>query len=144
MTETEVPTPVEAPPEVVDAMQSCHKPFQLWNVKREEIEYDYELQPQPKFSVGSGATLAEDEQVPWNVPRASQVLKSLMEQAEMDELMARGHADWFKHVLRDELPFGKPDPTPEEEAGKLIRWDPLSGEPPPPGVRLPPGFGPPS
>lgn len=130
---------VEVPLEIPIAMQTCRKPFQLWNVHRQELDHDYALRTQPKFVVGRGAALAEEEQVPWRIPRATQVLGSLMADAKVHAYAARAQRDWFRFTMSSELPYGRPEPTPDEEAGRVITWNPLSGEPPPPGVRRPPG-----
>jgi hypothetical protein len=98
-----------SPNDVGEALEECQKPFHLWNVERTEIdaeEQEFRLEPLSKFQVGDAAQL---DPLPVFTPAATLDLCRQVEEQKIAKFIAERERIHFRQLLREPLPFGRPD-----------------------------------
>ena len=99
---------------VLDALEQCHKPFQLWNVDRIELDEPFELEPQPELKVGQACQIPAELQARRFPQTSTQVLVKQIDYAKFQRECDRANGEEYRYLWREPLPFGKPNP-PEED-----------------------------
>ncbi len=113
--------PELAPADLEEAMEECQKPFQLWNVERAVRDDEFELEPVPKFSVGGSAHL---DPVLVFAPAATRALSTWIEEQKISKLTQHLQQRHFRSLLRDPLPYGRPDDEdPQSAPGEDSPWE---------------------
>jgi hypothetical protein len=108
---------VDAPGGVRRALESCQKPFQLWNVERIEAVETFALKPVTPLRVGQAAQLSEEQRPPRKIDKATRTLVDLLEERAFRALMDEKNRAQQARIWIDPLPFG----VAEEEPGPRAR-----------------------